>query len=168
MTRIVSLHSYRGGTGKSNLTANLATTVALQGKRVGIVDTDIQYPGIHDIFGLDKGHINRALNEYLWGQCAIEDTAYDITPPPVAARKGTMYLIPSSIKAGEIARVLREGYDVGLLTDGFQDLIRELELDYLLIDTHPGVNEETLLSFAVSDHLLLIMRPDSQDLQGTA
>jgi MinD-like ATPase involved in chromosome partitioning or flagellar assembly len=38
----------------------------------------------------------------------------------------------------------------------------------LFIDTHPGVNEETLLSIAISDKLLLVMRPDSQDFQGTA
>jgi MinD-like ATPase involved in chromosome partitioning or flagellar assembly len=37
----------------------------------------------------------------------------------------------------------------------------------LLIDTHPGLNEETLLSIAVSDVLIIIMRPDSQDYQGT-
>ena len=52
MTQIVSIHSYRGGTGKSNLTANLATTMALLGKRVGIVDTDIQSPGIHILFNV--------------------------------------------------------------------------------------------------------------------
>jgi septum site-determining protein MinD len=43
-----------------------------------------------------------------------------------------------------------------------------LNLDYLFIDTHPGVNEETLLSIAVSDILILIVRPDKQDFQGTA
>jgi septum site-determining protein MinD len=168
MAKIVSVHSYRGGTGKSNLTANLATLVARQGLRVGIVDTDIQSPGIHVLFGLDESKINRALNDYLWGQCAIEDTAYNITPPPVAAAHGTVFLIPSSIKAGEIARVLREGYDVGLLNDGFQALLDRLSLDYLFIDTHPGLNEETLLSIAISDILVLILRPDQQDLQGTA
>ena len=40
MSIIVSIHSFRGGTGKSNLTANLATQVALQGKRVSVGDTD--------------------------------------------------------------------------------------------------------------------------------
>jgi MinD-like ATPase involved in chromosome partitioning or flagellar assembly len=79
-----------------------------------------------------------------------------------------LLLIPSSVKTGEIARVLREGYDVGLLNDGIQSLVRELELDYLFIDTHPGVNEETLLSIAICDEFLLIMRPDNQDFQGTA
>src|SRR5262249_41261368 len=125
-------------------------------------------PGIHVIFDLDENQINRALNDYLWGHCAIEDTAYDITPPPVLARGGKLYLIPSSIKAGEIARVLREGYDVDRLRDGFQHLLETLRLDYLFIDTHPGLNEETLLSLAISDALVLILRPDRQDFQGTA
>lgn len=168
MSKIVSVHSYRGGTGKSNTTANLATTVASEGLRVGIVDTDIQSPGIHVLFGLDESKINRSLNDYLWGNCAIEDTAINITPPAVAAKGGTVFLIPSSIKAGEIARILREGYDVGLLNDGFQDLLERLKLDYLFIDTHPGLNEETLLSIAISDVVVLILRPDKQDFQGTA
>ena len=64
--------------------------------------------------------------------------------------------------------MLREGYDVGLLNDGFRDLIDELSLDYLLIDTHPGLNEETLLSIAISDVLVVLLRPDRQDFQGTA
>ena len=168
MAKIVSVHSFRGGTGKSNMTANLAATAAGLGLRVGIVDTDIQSPGIHVIFGLEEKQINRALNDYLWGACSIEDTAYNIPLGPAGGKAGAVYLIPSSIKAGEIARVLREGYDVGLLNDGFQDLISHLKLDVLFIDTHPGLNEETLLSLAISDVLVLILRPDKQDFQGTA
>lgn len=168
MGQIVSVHSYRGGTGKSNLTANLAATIAAMGLRIGIVDTDIQSPGIHVLFGLDESKLNRALNDYLWGRCAIEDTAYNITPPAVGSHQGAIFLIPSSIKAGEIARVLREGYDVGLLNDGFQALLDKLQLDYLFIDTHPGLNEETLLCLAISDVVVLILRPDQQDFQGTA
>jgi septum site-determining protein MinD len=40
-------------------------------------------------------------------------------------------------------------------------------LDVLMIDTHPGLNEETLLSIAISDALGIILRPDQQDYQGT-
>lgn len=170
MSRIVSIHSYRGGTGKSNTTANLAATIARYGNRVGIVDTDIQSPGIHVLFGFGEDDIDRSLNDYLWGRRAIGEVAYDVTA--ALEGKGTerskIFLIPSSVKAGEIARVLREGYDVGLLNDGFQDLVHDLELDYLLIDTHPGLNEETLLSITISDVLVLILRPDQQDYQGTA
>lgn len=168
MCEIISVHSFRGGTGKSNLTANLAATMALGGKKVGIVDTDIQSPGIHVIFGLDEDAISYSLNDYLWGNCRIEETAYDVSSVLKQQDNGGLYLIPSSIKAGQIARILREGYDVARLNDGLNDLIRVLKLDYLLIDTHPGLNEETLLSIAISDRLVVILRPDRQDFQGTA
>jgi MinD-like ATPase involved in chromosome partitioning or flagellar assembly len=169
MSKIVSVHSFRGGTGKSNMTANLAATIARHNNRVGIVDTDIQSPGIHVLFNFEPEKIDRALNDYLWGQCPIEEAAYDVSSVIKAANsQGSIYLIPSSIRTGEITRVLREGYDVGLLNEGFQQLIEVLNLDYLFIDTHPGLNEETLLSITISDVLLLIMRPDRQDYQGTA
>ncbi len=167
MYKIISVHSFRGGTGKSNTTANVATILASQGKRVGVIDTDIQSPGIHVLFGFDEDKMQYSLNDYLWGRCDIRQTAYDLTRSLNTTLSGQIYLIPSSIKAGEIARVVREGYDVGLLNDGFHDLVEQLGLDVLMIDTHPGLNEETLLSIAVSDALAIVMRPDQQDFQGT-
>lgn len=167
MSKIISIHSFRGGTGKSNSTANLTTLFAMQGLKVGVVDTDIQSPGIHVLFGLDEEDMKFSLNDYLWGKCEITEAAMDVTARLGAPIKGQIYLIPSSIKAGEIARVLKEGYDVGLLNDGFHNLVEGLKLDALMIDTHPGLNEETLLSIALSDALAIIMRPDSQDYQGT-
>lgn len=168
MTQIISVHSFRGGTGKSNTTANLTALLAREGLRVGVVDTDIQSPGIHVLFGLGEDDMGPCLNDYLWGKCAIAEAAHDVTDTLGAPIAGKVFLVPSSIKAGEIARVLREGYDVGLLNDGFSDLIRELNLDVLLVDTHPGMNEETLLSISISDALVIILRPDQQDYQGTA
>ena len=167
MSSIVSIHSFRGGTGKSNLSANISAVMALNGYRVGVVDTDIASPGIHVLFGMDDSKMDKALNDYLWGRCSIEECAYDVGES-LGMKPGRIYLIPSSIKPGEIARLLREGYDVALLSDGFHELIERLNLDYLVIDTHPGVNEETILSIALSDQLIIILRPDSQDFQGTA
>jgi MinD-like ATPase involved in chromosome partitioning or flagellar assembly len=173
MSKVVSIHSFRGGTGKSNTTANLAALLVMQGRRVGVVDTDIASPGIHVLFGLEEDKMIHSLNDYLWGKCDIQRTAHDVTANLGLAdisqpnTQGKLFLVPSSIKAGEITRVLREGYDVGLLNDGFRDLIRALDLDILMIDTHPGLNEETLLSIAISDLLIIILRPDQQDYQGT-
>lgn len=167
MSKIISIHSFRGGTGKSHSTANLAVLLAAQDLRVGVVDTDIQSPGIHVLFGLDEAQVHYALNDYLWGRCKIEEAAYDVSSAMGGDFHERIFLIPSSLKAGEIARVLREGYDIALLNDGFQELIRALSLDILLIDTHPGLNEETLLSIAISDALIIVLRPDQQDYLGT-
>jgi septum site-determining protein MinD len=166
--KIISIHSFRGGTGKSNTTANAAALMAARGLRVGVVDTDIQSPGIHVLFGLGDDAISHSLNDYLWDKCRIEETALDVSAQLGPDQLGRLFLIPSSIKAGEIAKVLREGYDVSLLQEGFQRLIDVMELDALIIDTHPGLNEETLLSIAISDHLIIVMRPDQQDYQGTS
>jgi MinD-like ATPase involved in chromosome partitioning or flagellar assembly len=168
MAKIISVHSYRGGTGKSNLTANLAACLAAPGKRVAVVDTDIQSPGIHMLFGLEDTRELRTLNDYLWERCRVEETVVDVTPEAIQQTKGQIWLVPSSLNAAEIAKVLREGYDVGIMNDGLQDLIDHLSLDYLLIDTHPGLNDETLLSIAISDVLAVLLRPDRQDFQGTA
>jgi len=171
VTTVISIHSFRGGTGKSNTTSNLAAQLAARGNRVAVVDTDIQSPGIHVLFGF-ADDLDNTLNDYLWGKIPIKNAAHDVTDriatTTTVAPGGTLYLVPSSMKAGDIARVLREGYDVGTLNDGFRDLAKDLQLDYLLIDTHPGLNEETLLSITISDILLLILRPDRQDFQGTA
>ena len=167
MVKIISIHSFRGGTGKSNTTANLATLMAAQGLRVGVVDTDIQSPGIHILFGLREEDMGYVLNDYLWGNCTIEQTAHDVTDRVGKPIKGRLYLVPSSVKAMDITRILSQSYDVGLLIDGFQRLVQALELDVLMIDTHPGLGEETLISLTISDALVVIMRPDQQDFQGT-
>jgi MinD-like ATPase involved in chromosome partitioning or flagellar assembly len=168
VAKIISIHSYRGGTGKSNITANVAACLAATGKRVAVVDTDIQSPGIHMLFGLDDTRELRTLNDYLWERCRVGEAAADVTPEHIKDTGGHIWLVPSSLHAGEIAKVLREGYNAGLMNDGLQDLIDELSLDYLLIDTHPGLNEETLLSIAISDVLVVLLRPDRQDFHGTA
>ena len=173
MGKIISLHSFRGGTGKSNLTANLAVALARAGHRVGVIDTDIQSPGIHVIFGFKEDDAEYFLNDFLWGRCSIQQAAYDVAAEVRKEAGGQLeipsfYLIPSSPRQRDIVRIVDEGYDVRKLNSGFQEAMRQLSLDYLFIDTHPGVNDETLLSIVVCDLLLVVMRPDNQDFQGTA
>jgi len=175
MGKIVSIHSFRGGTGKSNTTANIASQFAMKGKRVAMVDTDIQSPGIHVLFGLDEKKMGRTLNDYLHGQVSIQEAAFNIgehitdDAPGRARLKGKhLWLVPSSINGKEISAILHDGYDFNVLNKGLQTLRKQLELDYLFIDTHPGLNEETLLSLAISDTMIIILRPDQQDFQGTA
>ena len=150
------------------MTANVATLLAADGQRIGVVDSDIQSPGIHVLFGMSQETMTRSLNDYLWGRCEIGAAAHDVTASLDAGLAGGVFLIPSSSNPSDIARVMHEGYDVALLNDGVRKLIRELELDALIIDTHPGLNEETLLSIAICEALAIVMRPDQQDYEGTS
>lgn len=147
--------------------------VAVAGKRVGFVDTDVQPPGIHVLFGFDQDIPGHTLNDYLYDGVPITLAAPDVTDRVMSsgaavAPGGQLFLLPSSMKAADIAKVLRQGYDVEMLNEGFRALVKGLSLDVLVIDTHPGLNEETLLSITISDTLILILRPDKQDFEGTA
>lgn len=167
MTKIISIHSFRGGTGKSNITANTAVTLANQGFRVGVIDSDMQSPGIHIILNQTGIPVTNTLNSYLWGDCKIEEATYHVYDPPKNSNGG-VWLVPSSINSHDIARILREKYDAEDMHSAYRSFIITHSLDYLLIDTHPGLHEETLLSVVISDALVIILRPDQQDFQGTS
>jgi MinD-like ATPase involved in chromosome partitioning or flagellar assembly len=167
LATIISVHSYRGGTGKSNTSANLAAVMAASGRRVGLIDTDIQSPGVHILFGLKGETLKKSLNDYLLHDAKIEDAVVDVTPYLGLPVKGKVFLIPASMHPTELALVLRDGYDVDRLTEGIKAFIEAYKLDVLIIDTHPGLNEETLLALTISDALAIVMRPDQQDYEGT-
>lgn len=175
-SKIVAVHSFRGGTGKSNLTSSLAMSMAKQGKRVAVIDTDLLSPGIHVLFGLKDGAVGHTLNDYLWDESTLYQAAHDLSyllkPESLeqngSTAEGAIYLVPASTKPNDITRITREGYSKEKLTDGFGDLIRDLRLDYLFIDTHPGISEETLQTVSVCSLLLVVLRPDYQDYQGTS
>ena len=167
MTRVISIHAARGGTGKSNTLASLAVLMTMMGKRVAVVDMDIQSPGLHLIFGQEESGIRHFLNDYLWEKCKIEEAAHDLTMSLGKNVSGKLFLVPASLKPHEITRVLRESYDPSLLNEGFHNLSERLALDVLLIDTHPGINEEAMLATTISDIELVVLRPNQQDYIST-
>lgn len=168
MTKIVCVHSFRGGTGKSNLSANLAMALALLGRKVAVIDTDLASPGVHVLFQFTPAAQDGTLNDYLQGSTPIERCCHEVTPAEAAAQGGRIFLVPASMQSDRIARLLREGYEVEKLNDALFVLGEKLHLDVVIVDTHPGINEETLLTTAISDCLVMVMRPDSQDYLGTA
>ncbi len=169
MTQIISVHSFRRGTGKSTLTANLAALLALGGWRVGVLDTNLQSPSQHILFGLPEHTIEFTLNDYVWGRADIRPAAYDVTSSlgVTPAMRGQVWLVPASTQVQEIGRALREDFDARRLDAGFHQLASELGLDVLLADTHAGVSDATLTIIAFSNTLVLNLRPDYQDYQGT-
>ena len=110
MAKIVTVHSFRGGTGKSNLSANLTTALALQGLRVAVFDTDLASPGIHVLFGFSPGADELMLNDYLQAGAQIRHCAHEVTPPAVKAASGRIWLVPAAMSGDRIAKLLREGY----------------------------------------------------------
>jgi septum site-determining protein MinD len=168
MGSIVTFHSFRHGVGKSSLISNLAVLLALQGRRVALIDTDFQTPSIHLFFGLSDEEIPHALNDYLWNKCDILSTAQDVTPRLASNIDGKLFVIPASDKIADIMQIIRTPPNIDRYTDGLEKLEKELGLDILLVDTPAGLNENTLQAIAVSNAVVLVLHPDKHDFQGTA
>jgi len=166
--RLVAVHSFRGGTGKSNLAANLAFLAAREGARVAVLDTDLQSPGVHVVFGVNPEQVLLSLTDFVQERCEIGEVAIDLTQVLGIEGEGKLFFLPSSLKLEAISKILSEGYETARLNEHILRLAKDLELDYLILDTHPGLNRETLLSIAICDTMIVLVRPDRQDFQGTA
>jgi septum site-determining protein MinD len=168
MKAIITVISFRRGVGKSNLSVNLAVSLALQGRHVALVDTDFQSPGIHRFFGLSDDEVPHALNDYLSEKCDILSTVQDVTSKLVPGTRGKLYVIPASNKITDILHTIRAPLDLDRYTDGLGKLGDELNLDLILVDTTAGLNEVTLQAISVSSAVVLVLHPDKYDFQGTA
>jgi MinD-like ATPase involved in chromosome partitioning or flagellar assembly len=165
MTKIIAFHSFRRGAGTSNLLASCAMLLAMGGKHVGVMDTDFQSPSDHLLFGLPENKLEKTINDYLWGNIDCRDAVYDVTPADIS---GKIYLAPASPDVQHIMQVSHAGYEADKLNKAFSEISKAFELDFLMVDTTPGLNEEPLVSLAGSNTLILMLRLDKQDYQGTA
>jgi septum site-determining protein MinD len=165
---VISIHSFRRGTGKSTIAANLAALLALAGRRAGIADMDIVAPSMHSRFGLRQAGGDCTVSDYLLGRCSADEVAHDVTSRLRTDGPGRLWVMPSGDSPSQVASLIRRPYDVEQINAGFERLAAALALDCLIIDTRPGLDEDSLQTFAMSDTLAVVLRPDRRDFQGTA
>lgn len=166
MSRVIVVHSFRRASGKSSLVANLGVLLAQQGKRVALIDADFQGPSLHLFFGLPEDGGTWTLNDCLLGKCDILQAVCDVTDR--LETSGKLILIPASTNVNEILGTLRQSFDFDKINEGLQKLTKAHELDIVILDTSAGMNENTLTAMAIANDLVVLLRPDQQDYQGTA
>ena len=165
--QFIAVHSFRGGNGKTSIAANLAGLLAARGQRVAVIDADLQSPGMHMFLGPAGKKFDNTLNDYLLGNCDAHQLAVDVTADLGQPVTGKLFIVPASLDPGAMAQVLSQGYDAQRLIQGYHELAEFLQLDIVLIDTHHGLNEEALLTMRAVHMLIVFLRPDAQDLEGT-
>lgn len=120
--------SGKGGVGKSTVALNLAVTLALAGKRVGLLDIDIHGPSIPKMLKLDQRHAE----------------VVDNTIQPILVSNGLKVVsIGFFLPDPDHAVVWRGPMKHNMI----QQFIRDVEwgdLDYLVVDCPPGTGDEPL------------------------
>ena len=166
MVRSIAIHSFKGGTGKSTISANLAATLALKGRKVGVMDMDLEGPGLHVIFGLDPYELPFTLNDVLTNGAQPEQATVNMNER-LHLDRGGIYFAPASVKVEEILKSLRSGFELDSFSNAIKKLTEKFGLDYLVVDTHPGLEDDTLLAMGVCNNLVIVSRLDQQDMFGT-
>jgi capsular exopolysaccharide synthesis family protein len=113
------------GEGKSFISANLAISHALTGKKVILMDVDLHNPGLGKFFG--KSTKDTGLSDYLQGNCNLASITGHVNGVE------NLHFIPSG--------TLHESPSELLLNGKFEELIQQLDTQYdlIILDTAPSV-----------------------------
>jgi chromosome partitioning protein len=153
--QVIAVANRKGGVGKSTVTTNLAAALAMEGKRVLVVDMDSQGSATATL--LDEEPVAPTMGHVLAGQASLADVIRPSTCEGVAIAPATEELTHAQLaivsKAGRetiLRRALRavEGFDVAL------------------IDTAPERHLGTVNALVASTHVLMPFGPDAKALEG--
>jgi septum site-determining protein MinD len=170
MGKIVAIHSYKGGTGKTLMSINLATTLASHGKKVALLDLDFRAPSLYA--ALKTNGSEYWLNDYLNNVCEIKRALVDLTEKH-AFKNGGQFLVGLANPSTEAIRDMSakdrkwEMRALGRLLALKNSLLNDMELDYIIFDTSPGLQYSSINAIVSADIVLVVTTQDTSDVQGT-
>jgi septum site-determining protein MinD len=146
MGQAIVITSGKGGVGKTTTSANIGTALALQGKRVCLVDTDIGLRNLDVVMGLEN-RIIYDLVDVIEGRCKlhqalVKDKRFD----------DLLYLLPAAQTSDKTA----------VNPDQMKTLIEGLkqDYDYVIIDCPAGIEQGYKNAVAGADKALVVTTPE--------
>ena len=141
MSEVIVITSGKGGVGKTTTSANVGTGLAMLGKRVVLIDTDIGLRNLDVVMGLENRIIYN-LVDVIEGNCRmIRDKRYpDLFLLPSAQTRDK-----SSVSPGQMIKLVED--------------LRE-EFDYILLDCPAGIEQGFRNAIAGADRALIVTTPE--------
>lgn len=136
------------------------------GKRVAVIDLDLEGPGLHVIFDVSEANVSATINDVLDNSRPIRDTVIDLTER-LGIEGGKLFFCPAGRHLQDILKMVDAGLNILRFKETLDSLGKEFQLDHILIDNHPGIEKDTILSMATCDVIVLISRVDQQDIHGS-
>jgi septum site-determining protein MinD len=169
MGKFVTIHSFKGGTGKSYLSANLAILYALQGKKVCLIDLDFRAPTQHIVFE-PKG-VRRWVNDVLNGTAKVEECLVDCSSK--VENKGILHVGFADFSTEAIRDMISKGRKweteaLHRILSMRKELLENLKYDIVIADTSPGIQYSSINAVVAADVAIVISTLDDSDIHGTA
>ena len=146
--KVILVTSTVSGEGKSFISANLAISLSLLGKKVIIVGLDIRKPGLNKVFNIPRKEVG--ITQYLANP---EKNLMDLVQPSDVSKN--LYILPGgTVPPNPTELLARDGLDKAIET-------LKKNFDYVILDTAPvGMVTDTVLIGRVADLSVYVCRAD--------
>jgi septum site-determining protein MinD len=168
MGKIIAVHSYKGGTGKTLLSINLAAALAKHGKNVCLFDLDFRAPSLSTLLRVEKAE--HYLNDYLNNASDISKVLIDLSDRVGNSGKFFVALAnPGTEAIRDMSGKDRkwEMRALGRLLALRTSLMDSKGFDYLVFDTSPGLQYSSINAVVSADLVLVATTFDRSDVDGT-
>lgn len=145
MGEAIVVTSGKGGVGKTTSSANIGTALALMGKKVCMVDTDIGLRNLDVVMGLENrilfDIVDVAIGQARLEQAMIKDKRFD-----------HLFLLPAAQTKDKLA----------LSVDAMHKIVRLLkpQFDFVLIDCPAGIEHGFRVAVSAADQAIVVTTPE--------
>ena len=187
---LITFYSFKGGVGRTQALANVAVALARKGKRVVVVDMDLESPGLHHFFVPELGRAwtdeelaggeQRGVLEYFEEAVKLPDDEPRLSFVPCAhaqleAGHGSIRMVlPGRLDGTYPERVARlsfdnlylsfDGYD---LVEAFRRQLVEADADFVLVDSRTGMTDvASVCTFQLPDVVVALFALHRQGIEG--
>lgn len=146
MGEAIVVTSGKGGVGKTTTSANLGTALAMLGKKVCMVDTDIGLRNLDVVMGLE--------NRIVYDICDVVDGRCRLNQALVKdKRHEELYMLPAAQTKDKLA----------VTPEQVKDIILELkkEYEYIIIDCPAGIEQGFRNAIAGADRAIVVTTPEN-------
>jgi MinD-like ATPase involved in chromosome partitioning or flagellar assembly len=187
----VVFYSYKGGVGRTLLVANTAQLLAMSGRRVVVLDLDLEAPGLHQKLGnrdvlarAKSGTLSGAVDELLGAleneqrNRSLRETAIEVDLP--SGTGGSLLLIPAGSAPSHVYWAMLEQLNNSLRSHrrngGLPEAVLELQAriadefapEFLLIDSRTGITELGGLATSIlADRVICMTTTAPESVEGT-
>jgi len=164
-----TIHSFKGGTGKTSLSINISAMLAKAGKNVAIFDFDFSGPSFTTRFKHPEYKPTKFLNDYIEELATLDEIMVDFSP--YYKTEGKFLVAFANPSTTAIQNIISKGrrWQMKAMERilGAKKELQNRGIDYICFDTSPGLHYSSLNAIVASELVFIVVYFYVSDFDGT-